>query len=242
GVERDEGIGGGRRVECGAEDLLPVVGAHEQADDVARDRLAQVVVAEAGFHLVRDQRLDRDDLALLGRLRDIDERARHYPGSSRQAAMVTITSTSSDQKVPSLSSATAITRCESASRMRVESLPSPARGPRRALITFGSGVFSLKTWIALTWLSGVIRLSTDTSTETVLPSSTSGGRLRVTLPLRSGAEPTTFLIAASIDAGVARACVTGSTDTMPAPAARIAAPISISRRVVMGASAFMRLP
>src|SRR5262249_10113813 len=243
-AECDERIGRDRRMELGADDLLPVVGAHEQADDVARDRLAHVVVAEAGFHLVRDQRLDRDDLALLGRLRHINERARHYPGSSRQAAMVTITSTSSDQKLPSLSSATANTRCESASRMRVESLPCPARGPRRALITLGSGFFSLKMWIALTWFSGVIGLSTDTSSETVLPFSTSGGRLSVTLPLRSGAEPTTFLIAASIDAGVARA---GDTDTKPAPAARLAAPISTLRRVVMGSvvlgsSASMPLP
>src|ERR1043166_4568551 len=73
--------------EVGAEDFLPVIGTHELGDDVAGDRLTHVVVAVAGFHAVRDQFLDRDDLALLGLSRNIDESARHYTGSSRQAAM-----------------------------------------------------------------------------------------------------------------------------------------------------------
>src|SRR5690349_2428303 len=110
---------------------------------------------------MRDQRLDRDDLAFLGLRRNVDECARHYTGSSRQAAIVTITSTSPDQKDPSLISAIATTRCESASLMRVEILAWPARGERRALMMLGCGFFSLKTWIALTKFSGVIGLSTD---------------------------------------------------------------------------------
>ena len=44
--------------------------------------------------------------------------------------MVTMTSTLSDQKLPSLISAMATTFCESARRMRVETAALPARGPR----------------------------------------------------------------------------------------------------------------
>src|SRR5882724_5174317 len=148
--ERDEGIGRDRREEVCAEYFQPVIGAHELGDDVARDRLAHIVVPIAGLHLVRDQRLDRDDVALLGLGRDVDEGAGHQTGSSRQAAMVTMTSTSSDQKLPSFISAIAMMRCESASRTRVDSLAWPAGGPSRTLTTFGCGFFSLNTWIART--------------------------------------------------------------------------------------------
>src|SRR5262245_4558541 len=148
--ERDERIGGDRREQIGAEYFQSVIGAHELGDDVARDRLADIVVPVAGLHLVRDQRLDRDDLALLGLGRNVDEGASHQTGSSRQAAMVTMTSTSSDQKLPSFISAIAKMRCESASRTRVESLACPAGGPSRTLTTFDCGFFSLNTWIART--------------------------------------------------------------------------------------------
>src|SRR6202007_2502533 len=105
----------------------------------------------AGLHYVRDQRLDLDDLAFLGVCRDMDKGAGHQGfGSSPQAASVTVTSVSSDQNEPSDSSAIAVTVCESASRMRVEKLARPARGPSLTLITFGCGFFSLKMWIALT--------------------------------------------------------------------------------------------
>src|SRR5262245_27267622 len=148
--ERQERVRGDRREQVGAEDLLAVIGADELADDVARNRLAHVVVAIAGLHLVLDQRLDDDDLAFLGLRRNVDECACHQGRSSRQAAIVTITSTSSVQNVPSLISAIAISFCESASRMRVAIFACPARGPMRALITFDCGFFSLNTWIALT--------------------------------------------------------------------------------------------
>src|SRR5207244_13262147 len=115
-LERDERVGGDRWIKVGAEHFQPVIDAYELGDDVARDRLADVVVPIAGFHLVRDQRLDRDDLALLGLGRNVDEGAGHQTGSSRQAAMVTMTSISSDQKLPSFISAIAMIRCESASR------------------------------------------------------------------------------------------------------------------------------
>ena len=46
-----------------------------------------------------------------------------------QAASVTITSAPSCQNVPSLICATATRRCDVASRIRVETLARPARGP-----------------------------------------------------------------------------------------------------------------
>src|ERR1700712_1808937 len=99
---------------------------------------------------MRDQRLDRDDLAALGFRRNVDQGAGHQLTSSRQAPSVMITVALSDQKVPSLISAMAVTSCVSARRMRVAMLARPARGPIWMLITFGCGFFSEKTWIALT--------------------------------------------------------------------------------------------
>src|SRR3981081_140264 len=225
-VEGDEGMGGDCGVEVGAEKLLAVVAAGELGDDVARDRLAHVVVAIAGLHDVRDQRLDLDGLPALGLGRHIDEGARH-DRSSRQAASVTITSAEADQNEPSLSSAIATMVCVSARRKRVVMRPRPARGPRRALMMLGCGFFSLKTWIALTWSCGVIGLSTSIASATVLPFSTSGGTSIVTLPLPPDASPTTWRIARRIDSGVAAA---GSTLISAAP--RPARPASsMSRRV-----------
>src|ERR1700730_12047939 len=149
-VEGDERIGGDRRVKVGAENLLAVVAAGELRDDVARDRLAHVVVTVAGLHDVRDQRLDLDGLPALGLGRHIDEGAGHVR-SSRQAASVTMTSAEADQNERSLSSAIATMVWVSARRKRVVIRPRPARGPRRALMMLGCGFFSLKTWIALTW-------------------------------------------------------------------------------------------
>src|SRR5450432_3583358 len=93
---------------------------------------------------MRDQGLDLDHLTACGLRRDIDERACHHLLSSVQAAMVTMTSTLSDQNEPSESSAIAITLCVSASRMRVEMLARPARGPRWNVTMLGSGFFSLR--------------------------------------------------------------------------------------------------
>ena len=47
-----------------------------------------------------------------------------------QAASVTTTSTWCDQQLPSASRATATSCCEVASRMRVDTLRCPARGPK----------------------------------------------------------------------------------------------------------------
>src|SRR5262245_40894297 len=142
-----------------------------------------------------------------------------------------MTSTSSDQKLPSFISAIAKIRCESASRTRVDSLACPAGGPSRTLITFDCGFFSLKTWIARTWSSAVIGLSTVTSIATELPFSTSGGSRSVTLPLRSAAGPTAFLIAACMVSGVARASVTGRTVIIPP--AKLGAAINNWRRFAL---------
>src|ERR1700722_14201398 len=153
GRHREEGDERVRRdglMQVGAEDFGAVVRAHEQIDDVARDRDATFVAPISGFHDMRDQRLDLDDLAALCFGWNVDECAGHGQLYSRQAAMVTITSTVSDHSEPSLNSAMATTFCESARRMRVEKAALPARGPRCTEMISGCGFFSLKTWIALT--------------------------------------------------------------------------------------------
>src|SRR6202521_4964955 len=143
--ESDERVRGDRLMQVGAEDFRAVIGAHEQVDDVARDGGAGFVAPVSGLHDVRDQRLDLDDLTALGLGRHVDEGAGHDQLYSRQAAMVTITSTVSDHSEPSLISAIATTFCESASRMRVEKAARPARGPKWTLMMLGCGFFSLKT-------------------------------------------------------------------------------------------------
>src|SRR5471032_2154156 len=80
-----------RGVELGAEYLRAVVGADEVCDDVARDQCAELGAAKTALHVVRDQRLDLDDLAAAGACRHVDDRARHDHSSSRQAASVTTT-------------------------------------------------------------------------------------------------------------------------------------------------------
>src|SRR4029450_1064431 len=107
-------------------------------------------VAKPGLHFVRDQRLDRDNLAALGLGRNVEECARHQMISSRQAPRVMTTSIVSDQNEPSLSSAIATIFCVSTRRMRVATVARPARGPRWMLMTFGCGFFSVKMWIAFT--------------------------------------------------------------------------------------------
>src|SRR5690242_12734037 len=106
--EGDERVGGDGGVEIGAEHLLAVIAGDESVDDVARNGRAVGVVAVAGLHRVRDQRLDLDHLAALGLRRHVDESLGHGD-SSRQAASVTIMSALADQNEPSLSSAIATT-------------------------------------------------------------------------------------------------------------------------------------
>src|SRR5207244_8441251 len=113
-------IGGNIREHHGADDFLSVTYADEFGDDVAVHRLARIVGAKTGLHIVRDQRLDLDDVAAFGLRRRIDEGTRHAQTPSRQAASVTMTSASLDQNEPSLICAMAMTFCESARRMRVD--------------------------------------------------------------------------------------------------------------------------
>src|SRR5712692_7074744 len=151
GEKRDERVGGDRRMQVGAKNLLAVIAAYEGADDVARDRGAGHGVAVAGLHRMRDQRLDLDHVAALCLCRHIDQGLHHGDASSsRQAASVTTRFTLSDQNEPSLISAIAITFWESANRTRVDTLAFPARGPRWNPATYGCGFFSLNTWMLLT--------------------------------------------------------------------------------------------
>ena len=77
GREREIRIRGDRGVENCAADFDAVVGAHEPGDDIARQRLAEVIAAKSGFHVVADQRPDIDDLAAFGGLRHVDARDSH---------------------------------------------------------------------------------------------------------------------------------------------------------------------
>src|SRR5262249_58145936 len=143
-------------MELGSEDFGAVVGAHEQPDDVTRNPRAELRAAIPGFHLVRDQCLDLDDLATPRAVRCVDERVGHGYASSRQAARVTTTAAVAEQNEPSLSSPIAVTVWVLASRMRVDTRARPARGPRRKLTTPGCGFSSVNTWMAPPCSGGVL--------------------------------------------------------------------------------------
>src|ERR1700722_8034017 len=83
----------------------------------------------------------------------------------------------------------------------------------------------------LTYSVAVIGLSTVMVTGTVLPFSTSGGTSLTPSPLRTGAAPTTFRMAASMVAGVARLDFVATTETSAMPVASRAVPARKSRRV-----------
>src|SRR5687767_1963967 len=226
GAEADERVGRHRRVQVGAEHFDAVVAAGEAGQDVARHQLAQLRAAEAGLHAVAGKRADLDHLAALRGGRNVDDQARHAQirPSSRQADSVTTTSTWSDQNEPSLICASAITVPVSAMRARVAIAARPARGPSQALITFGCGFFSVKTWIARTWSPAVIGLSTVTAIGTELPLSISGGTSSLTRPRRGSAPPVTLRTAASSAALRSAAMLGGNCACAPvarAPQARI---------------------
>src|SRR5262245_16746394 len=107
-------------------------------------------MAIAGFHDVRHQRLDLDDVAALGLRWNVDQCRSHQMTSSVQAASVTTTSALTDQNDPSESLAIATIFWLSARRMRVETWARPLCGPRWKLAMFGCGFFSLKTWMLRT--------------------------------------------------------------------------------------------
>src|SRR5947207_15862374 len=102
-------------------------------------------MAIAGFHDVRHERLDLDDIAALGLGGNVDQGGGHQITSSVQAANVTTISTLTDQNEPSDSRAMATTFWLSASRMRVETWARPEFGPRWKLQMLVCGCFSLKT-------------------------------------------------------------------------------------------------
>ena len=115
--------------------------ARELVDDLARDRLALRILALARFHLVRDQRLDLDQLAGCGLGRHAHARGRfgghgviltlivvvvgRAVGQPPQPPMVTLTLALAMWSEPFDISATQTMFCVCASRMRVaaEALP-----------------------------------------------------------------------------------------------------------------------
>ena len=168
-------------------------------------RGADGAVAEAGLHRVRDQRLDRDDLAALGLGRNVDEGAGHQIRSSRQAPSVMMTSARSDQNEPSDSSAIAMTVCVSASRMRVRDAGAAGARPEVDADHVGLRVLLVED---VDRLDVVGRASSgcrpSTAHGTVLPFSTSGGMSSLTLPrLHLAPRRPPCAIAACIAAGVA---------------------------------------
>src|SRR6516225_10085204 len=96
GEESDERVGGNRRKQIGAENLLAIIAAGEARDDIARYNLARGGVAVASLHDVRHQRLDLDDVAAFCLLGDVDQCGSHQITSSVQAASVTTTSAVTD--------------------------------------------------------------------------------------------------------------------------------------------------
>src|SRR4030095_11253481 len=107
-------------------------------------------MAIAGFHDVRHQRLDLDNVAAPGFRRHVDQGRGHQITSSVQAASVTTTSMLADQNDPSESFAIATIFWLSARRMRVETWARPLCGPRWKLAMLACGFFSLKTWMLRT--------------------------------------------------------------------------------------------
>src|SRR5712692_6707935 len=95
----------------------------------------------------------------------------------------------------------------------------------------------------LTYSSAVIGLVTLTVIGTVLPFSTSGGTSSLTLPVRTSASPTTFLMAEASIAGVASAGRSVTMGTAPITAALPARPRNWRRveflGLRMGGSAFL---
>src|SRR6185436_19999014 len=136
GGDEEKRIRRHRRVQLGAEHFDAVVAAHQAADDVARDQLAELRAAKTRFHWVAGEGADLDHLALLRLCRHVDHDARHQISpSSRHAESVTITFTLSDQNEPSDICAIATTSPLSAMRARVATRALPARGPRCAVNT-----------------------------------------------------------------------------------------------------------
>src|SRR5215831_16333127 len=95
-------------------------------------------------------------------------------------------------------------------------------------MTFGCGFFSVDAGTLKKKTLSVIGLSQDTVRGTALPFSISAGTSILSLPLLSGASPTTFLIAARIDAGVAGAGA--ASRARPIPAALASAAVSTKKR------------
>src|SRR5262249_46203823 len=74
--ELDERIGCDSGFEVGGEHALAIKVARELVDDLARDRVAALVLAEPGLHRMRQERLDLDNLAFFGFLWNLSPRRR----------------------------------------------------------------------------------------------------------------------------------------------------------------------
>src|SRR5262249_21255907 len=142
--------------KIGSENRLAVKFASKLVDDLARDRLAILVLALAGLHDVRQQRLDFDDLAFLGFGRKLEPwlfRHVRLPISldqPPQPPMVTFTSFWLVKNSPLLVFATAMMFWVAARRIRVDASALPDNGEKWNVATPGFGLPSATMRISLT--------------------------------------------------------------------------------------------
>src|SRR5439155_763329 len=135
-------VGGDPGAHRGTEDFDPAVAALEAVNDVARRLASQRIVAKPGFHRVLDDDAHLDGLAAPGFALNLDSRRHRLQPPSRQADSLTTMSAASNQKLPSESCATAVTRCAPFRRTRDSTSARPKCGPRKNVAMSGTGFFS----------------------------------------------------------------------------------------------------
>ena len=170
--EFEEGVGRDRLVKIDAEHHGVVVAADKLVDDLARDHIALIIVAQPCFHLMADDGLDLKDFALR---RSARHDARVVSGWSLSALPHLRRShwwrhrprSWSSASVPSFISATATTNCGLARRMRVDTRGTLRCGTKWKLATSMIGFCGANTRICLTWSASVMGLSTSRSMGTV---------------------------------------------------------------------------
>src|SRR5438445_498401 len=140
--EPQVGVGRDAGAHRGPEDFDPAVAALEAVNDVARRLTAQRIIAKPGFHRVLDKDAHLDEIAAPGFARNLDSRRHRVQPPSRQADSLTAMSAASNQKLPSESCATAVTRWVPFKRTRDSTSARPMCGPRKKLVMSATGFFS----------------------------------------------------------------------------------------------------
>src|SRR5262245_17420827 len=150
-------ISSDRRLHVGREHRLAVKFARELVDDLARNRLAILVLALTRLHDVGQQGLDLDDLALFRFFRNFEPRLFCHDclpvlsssAQPPQPPMVTFTSFWLVKNSPLLVFATAMMFWVVARRIRVDASALPANGDKWKVATPGFGLPSATMRISL---------------------------------------------------------------------------------------------